>query len=184
MNGDPLFLLTLALRYAHILGAIAMMGGTIFARFALVPVLSEQKDPLKSELHEQVRRRWAKFVHISIALLLISGFANLGLASRYNFGDAGEYKALYNILGGVKFLLALPIFLFASFLTGKSNAARKFQAAGPMWMNVTLALALVMVLMGGFLRFVPRTLKSKAPAATSQVVPAENGPISLENRAS
>jgi len=53
-----------------------------------------------------------------------------------------------------------------------------------MWMNVTLALALVMVLMGGFLRFIPRTLKSKAPAATSQLVPAENGPISLENRAS
>lgn len=173
MNGDPLYLLTLALRYAHILGAITMMGGTIFARFALVPVLSQQSDPLKSELHEQVRRQWAKFVHISIALLLISGIANLGLASRYSFGDAGDLGKLYNITAGVKFLLALPIFLFASFLTGKSASARKFQASGPMWMNVTLALAVAMVLMGGFLRFIPRQLKAKEPAATSLQVPAE-----------
>ena len=36
---DPLFYLLLALRYMHILGAIMLMGGTIFMRFALAPVV-------------------------------------------------------------------------------------------------------------------------------------------------
>jgi uncharacterized membrane protein len=36
---DPLFWLLLILRYMHILGAIALMGGTIFMRFALRPVV-------------------------------------------------------------------------------------------------------------------------------------------------
>jgi len=45
---DTFFLLLLLLRYMHILGAIALMGGTIFMRFALRPVvvtlpLEEQK---------------------------------------------------------------------------------------------------------------------------------------------
>jgi len=36
---DPLFPVLLILRYMHILGAIALMGGTIFMRFALRPVV-------------------------------------------------------------------------------------------------------------------------------------------------
>jgi hypothetical protein len=72
----------------------------------------------------------------------------------------------YHMAVGIKFLLALPIFLIASFLTGRSATARRFQASPETWMNVNLALALTMVLIGGALRFVKRELKTARPAET------------------
>lgn len=113
-----------------------------------------------------------KFVMIAAALLLISGIANLGLAARYEF--AAPVGKLYNMIAGVKLILALPIFLFASFLTGRSETAKKFQANRVMWLNANLALAVLMVLIGGFLRFVGRDLKSekKEPAKTAMVDPS------------
>lgn len=167
---DSLFPVLLLLRYMHILGAIALMGGTIFMRFALVPVVPGLDEKSRAELHEGVRSRWAKFVMIAAALLLISGVANLGLAARYNF-DASVGNMLYNMLAGSKLILAMPIFLFASFLTGRSETAKKFQSNRVMWLNVNLALALLLVLIGGFLRFADRKLKNaeKEPVKTALV---------------
>lgn len=166
---DSLFPVLLLLRYMHILGAIALMGGTIFMRFALVPVVPGLDEKSRAELHEGVRSRWAKFVMLSAALLLFSGIANLGLAARYNF-DAPVGNMLYNMLAGSKLILAMPIFLFASFLTGRSETAKKFQVNRVMWLNVNLILALVLVFIGGFLRFAGRELKADKKAATTMVV--------------
>jgi uncharacterized membrane protein len=173
---DPLFPLLLLLRYMHILGAIALMGGTIFMRFALAPAAATLNDSAKADLHEQVRGRWAKFVMLAAALLLISGIVNLGLASRYEYGKVPYLPLPYSAVGGIKFILALPIFLFASFLTGRSALAQKFQANRVTWLNVNLALALVMVLMGGLLKFVPRQPK-KAAEPVSSVLVAPGGQI-------
>ena len=163
---DPLFPALLILRYMHIFGAIALMGSTIFMRFALHPSVQQLEGEAKANLPGLVRARWAKFVHLSIALLLISGLANLGLASRYQFTGVN-----YNMLAGIKFLLALPIFFFASVLAGKTKMARKFQANATFWMNVNLTLAVIMVLMGGFLRFADRQLKApKVDSKVAQVV--------------
>lgn len=167
---DSLFPLLIILRYMHILGAIALMGGTIFMRFALVPTVKDLDDKNRLALHEGVRSRWAKFVMLSAALLLISGIANLGLAARYDF-DAPVGK-MYNMISGIKLVLAIPIFLFASFLTGRSETAKKFQANRVLWLNVNLALAVLMVLIGGFLRFVGRELKiEKEPIKIALVMP-------------
>lgn len=165
---DPLFWLMLLLRYMHILGAITLMGGTIFMRFALAPTAARLDDKTRLSLHESIRSRWAKFVMIAAALLLISGLANMVLTPmNYELSGVVNNKQ-YNMIVGTKFLLALPIFLFASFLAGRSATAKKFQAQAPLWMNVNLGLALVMVLIGGYLKFAQRTLKSEAP----QEVPA------------
>src|SRR6186997_495827 len=106
---DSLFPVLLILRYMHILGAIALMGGTIFMRFALVPVVPGLDEKSRAELHEGVRSRWSKFVMIAAALLLISGIANLGLAARYEFSEPVG-KLWYNVLAGSKLILAMPIF--------------------------------------------------------------------------
>ncbi len=170
---DSLFWLMLVLRYMHILGAIALMGGTIFMRFALAPTVAGLDEKTRQNIHEQVRGRWAKFVMIAAALLLVSGIANMAITPMY-FEISGVVKdnGQYGMITGVKFILALPIFLFASFLAGRSATAKKFQANAPLWMNVNLALAMVMVLIGGFLKFAERTPKSEAaqerPAVTAR----------------
>ncbi|HZL88201.1 MAG TPA: hypothetical protein VFB96_07465 [Pirellulaceae bacterium] len=159
---DSLFWLLLILRYMHILGAIALMGGTIFMRFALAPTVASLDEKTRQNIHDQVRGRWAKFVMIAAALLLISGIANMILIPmNYELSGVVNNKQ-YNMIVGIKFILALPIFLFASFLAGRSATAKKFQANAPLWMNVNLALALVMVLIGGYLKFAQRTPKSEA----------------------
>jgi len=160
---DPLFPLLLTLRYMHILGAIALMGGTIFMRFALRPVVVQMQPEAKAVLHEQVRRRWAKFVMLATLLLLVSGIANLALASRYEFKPV--FGMSYHMVVGIKLLLALPIFFIAAILMGRTDLAKRFQEQAEFWMNVNLTLALVMVLIGGVLRFVPREPKPQRPGS-------------------
>jgi uncharacterized membrane protein len=160
MLDDKFFPLLLILRYMHILGAIMLMGGTIFMRFALAPTVATLDGGAKADLHEKVRSRWSKFVMLAAALLLISGLGNMGLASQYEFQPI--FGLSYNMVVGIKFLLAIPIFLFASFLAGRSATAKKFQDKAVFWMNVNLALALVMVLIGGLLKFVGRQPKGEA----------------------
>jgi uncharacterized membrane protein len=175
---DPLFPLLLLLRYMHILGAIALMGGTIFMRFALAPTVRELEPAVKAAVHEQVRSRWAKFVMLAAALLLISGITNLGLAARYKFEPV--FGMSYHMIVGIKLLLSLPIFLFASLLAGRSATAKKFQANAVFWMNVNLTLALTMVLIGGVLKFVRRELKADQPAVAAAVVEVDsNASIAL-----
>lgn len=160
---DPLFPALLALRYMHILGAIMLMGGTIFMRFALAPVVAGLDGAAKAAVHEQVRSRWSKFVMLAAALLLVSGIANMILFSSRRYEMETLWGMSYAMVTGIKFLLALPIFLFASFLSGRSATAKKFQANAVMWMNVNLALALAMVLIGGALKFVKRDYKDATP---------------------
>jgi uncharacterized membrane protein len=167
---DPLFPLLLILRYMHILGAITLMGGTIFMRFALRPVVVAMPPETKAATHEQVRSRWSKFVMLATLLLLISGIANLALAGRNEFEPLLGMPKGYHMVVGIKLLLALPIFFIAAILSGRSDLAKRLQANAELWMNVNLTLALVMVLIGGMLRFVerrPKVAEREKPAVAA-----------------
>jgi uncharacterized membrane protein len=153
---QPLDYILLVLRYMHILGAIMLMGGAVFARFAVVPTLKKLNPVDQETVHSELRRRWSKFVHISSFFLLVSGIANLGI-----YGAKYEFTTfpLYNMVAGIKFLLALPIFFIAALLTGRGKLAQKIQANTKYWLTVNLVLAVLMVLIGGGLRFAKRDLK-------------------------
>jgi hypothetical protein len=136
------------------------MGGTIFMRFALRPVVVQLQPEVKASLHEEIRRRWAKFVMIATVLLLVSGITNLALAGRYEYKPVLGMPKGYHMIVGIKLLLALPIFFIAAILMGRTSLAKRFQANAEFWMNVNLTLALAMVLIGGGLRFVWRQPKT------------------------
>jgi uncharacterized membrane protein len=163
---DPLWPLLLGLRYMHILGAITMMGATIFMRFALVPAIGTIPNDAQTQLHDSLRKSWSRWVMLATLLLLVSGIANLGLAARQDFSGLAT-NSTYNMLAGIKLLLALPIFFVAALLSGRTGLAKRVQAKRIFWLNICLLLGLVMVLMGGYMRFVQRTLK--APKTTSMV---------------
>jgi hypothetical protein len=173
---DPLFWLLLVLRYMHILGAIALMGGTIFMRFALRPVVVGMQPDVKAATHEQVRSRWSKVVILATLLLLISGITNLALAGRYQFEPV--FGMSYHMVVGIKLLLALPIFFIAAILMGRSALARRFQANAELWMNINLVLALVMVLIGGLLKFADRN--PKPPRAAEAAVATDPDAIASQ----
>ena len=75
-----------------------------------------------------------------------------------------RFKPLYFTgLEEGRIVFLMPLMEVRSFLTGRSATAKKFQANRVMWLDVNLALAVLMVLIGGFLRFVGRDLKGDKP---------------------
>ncbi len=171
---DPLFGLQLGLRYLHIFGAIILFGGSIFALFGVSPALAVFDSTTRGKLHEEIRLRWRWFAHASVTALLVSGIANLGLAPRYAF------EGPWSMLGGIKMLLALPVFFIAMLLTGSSAASRKFREKSHFWLTVNVVLGTIIVLIGGFMRYIPRELKVKAaapPTVNQPVEPATDKPV-------
>lgn len=154
-------IVALVSRWAHVFSAIALVGGTIFMRFALVPAVSESLDDATHEkLREKLLARWARWVHGGVALLLISGLINIMLIiQQYEIPNK-----LYHPLFGVKFLLALPLFGIASILVGKSERAQKMRQNMKLWLNVNLLLAVLIIGIAGGLKMMDRTPKTAVPA--------------------
>jgi uncharacterized membrane protein len=178
-----MFWTLLLLRYMHILGAITLMGGTIFAYFAASPGLAEMSEGDRTKAHAAIRARWNKFVMLATLLLLVSGLANMILTPR-NY-DLGDMKSAYSMWTGIKLVLALPIFYFAALLTGRSPLAQKIQANAKTYMALNLVLALSMVLIGGALRLIDRQPKDARPAQTTPAAQETFlGPFSATSRSS
>lgn len=144
-------------RWLHILAAITAVGGTIFMRMALVPSVAVLSPEQHTALHEQVRSRWIKFVMAAIAFLLVSGLYNF-IVKVKSHTIAPDYNGLYQMLFGVKFILALIIFFLASALTGRSPALAKIRQNAKLWLSVNMALAIIVVCISGVLRFIPTQL--------------------------
>lgn len=159
----------LVLRWLHILSAITLMGGTIFMRFGLHPALAAIPGETQAALKAAVRSQWAKWVMASSGFLLISGLVNTVITIK-TFTYPGTS---YHMLIGVKMLLALVIFFIASTLVGRSKNAEKFRESAVMWLNVNLVLAVIVVMIGGYLRLAPRVLKAETPEKPAARAPAE-----------
>lgn len=151
---DPTLLL---LRWAHILAAIIAVGGLAFARFGLLPAMSELDAANRDKLHDAIRRRWLPWVIGAITLLFASGLANFLLFNarvKAEGWDGGMWmrQTSYHALFGAKFLLAIVIFYFASALVGRGQGTQWIRDARATWLSVTLGLALAVVMISGWMR--------------------------------
>ena len=148
---------TLLLRWAHILAAIVAMGGLFFARFGLLPALTEVDAATRDRIHEAIRRRWLPWVIGAITVLLASGLANFlifnGRVKAEGWSDgAWMRQTSYHALFGAKFLLALVVFYFASALVGRGAGTQWIRNDRAKWLSVTLGLAVAVVLLSGWMR--------------------------------
>lgn len=168
MSGIELALLVL--RWLHVLSAIAMMGGAIFMRMALVPAAATLADDAHEQLRTALRARWAPVVMAAAGLLLLSGLANFGLTvAKFQFDKEVLPGRLYHMLFGVKFLLALPVLHIATLLVGRSETAQKARKNAKFWLTLNLVLATLVVCLGGVMRFAPRSPKQPASARLERV---------------
>ncbi|HNR31251.1 MAG TPA: hypothetical protein PKI11_10210 [Candidatus Hydrogenedentes bacterium] len=139
-----------ASRWAHILAAIVMLGGSVFLRFILMPSVSEA---FGQEGHARLRpvlmRRWRRVVHTCIALFLASGLYNYFMVTAPRHAGQPAYHALF----GIKFLLALAVFALASILVSGRERPSPVRANTPLWLGVTVGLAVATVLIGGIMKF-------------------------------
>jgi len=142
---DPLQLI---LRWLHIGPAIVLVGGTFFMLFVLHPATSVLADDQRANLRAAILKRWKMVVHFGVLLFLISGFYNyiVVLAPQHK-GDG-----LYHALMGVKMLLSVGVFFIAELLVGRTSLAEKLRQQLPKFLALNLALALAVILIGGFLK--------------------------------
>ena len=155
--------LNLAMRWLHIIPAIALIGGTIFMRFALVPAYEQLDDEQREKVQESVRRGWSRLLMPSIGFLLISGFVNTAnISIAYDF-PGGYYMPLL----GLKLFLAIAIFYIASLLAGRSEGAREFQQNQRKWLNINILLAILLVCIAGAMRLADREPKEDEDSATA-----------------
>ena len=142
MNID---IVALVSRILHILPAVVLVGGLVYQRFVYVPAIARMSEAERDELQTAMRRPWALLVMISTLLLLVSGLYNTARVSiDYQLPPA------YHALLGIKILLALAIFALSALLTGKTAAAVKMRQNQAFWLNVNLALAVVLICVAAF----------------------------------
>ena len=139
---------TLVLRWIHILAAMASFGGALYMRFALMPAAHESLDPpTREKLREALRARWARFVHGAIAVLLVTGLVNL-----VRFLMSSNLPAMpYHAILGIKLLLALVVFFVATVVVGKSPAFQRARQNMGGWLTGLIAATVIIVLLSGIL---------------------------------
>jgi uncharacterized membrane protein len=141
--------LTLAMRWIHILSAITMMGGSVFIGFILRGAAAEALDEASRQaLIASVRKRWKRAVMLLTTLLLVSGFYNYLMVTRF----AHDGQPQYHMMFGIKFLLSLAVFALAMFLVGSSGLGKKLQASEGAAVGVLIALATAVVLVAGYMK--------------------------------
>jgi uncharacterized membrane protein len=134
-------------RWTHIGTAIVLVGGTCFLRFVLAPAAAQLPEAEHVKLKEQVMNRWKRFVHIGIALFIVSGFYNfLAVQIPKHRGEGG----IYHMVIGVKILLAFAVFFFASSLVGRSKSFDGMRANAKFWQLVIILLSFLIVGISGY----------------------------------
>ncbi len=147
----------LIFRWLHILPAMAMVGGVIFMRLAYAPAIANLADDAREALQESVRKRWSVVVMASSGLLIITGIFNVWSVMSNAKVEGSYHGAIF-----VKILLALGIFFIASLLTGKSERAAGIRRNMKFWLNINLALAVIVVCLAGVLKMDPHAPRKPA----------------------
>ena len=168
---DLLEIVSLVSRWLHVIPAIALVGGTLFMRLSYVPATQEWE--ASAELREAVRKKWAKIVMISIALLLISGLYNSAVKSM-----GYELSPLYNGLLGIKILLGFAIFYLASVLSGRSDKAKAFRERELHWLNILCILMIATVMIAGYMKMSASEFpkKNKSTETAQKIAIDQNQP--------
>jgi hypothetical protein len=143
-------IISLISRWMHILPAIVMVGGAIFTQLVLCPAL-DGNDP-ENAIKQQIKRKWSKVIMGCALLLLLSGLYNAMVI----FGAEDKPAGMYHGLFGLKLILAFSIFYISSLLAGKSDAAKKFQEKEAFWGKLNMYAAIVVVLLAGGMKVMPR----------------------------
>lgn len=157
--------LLLVSRWVHLAAAFVAVGGVAYARFALTPSAAEVlDDDSHAKLHDAVRRRWSRVVHVCIGLLLLTGGLNFVLLAMPPKVEPMPYHAIF----GIKFLAALAIFFLATAISGKAPGFAKLRQKSGQWMVVILILGGLIILLSGVLNQVRGSgAKDTAPPATT-----------------
>jgi uncharacterized membrane protein len=167
---DGMFWTLLLSRILHIVGAIVLVGGVFYIRTIISPPNTPPGTGPVDQLFGGPRASWAKWVGIATALLIFTGFFNYIMIAKQH----EKLASSYHMIAGMKMLAAIAVFLLAALLAGRTSIADKLRQNWRTWLNVCLAIGLITVILGSFLRTYPRTPKLDAATPPQLIAPANN----------
>ena len=134
-------------RIVHVSTAIALVGGSVFTLFVLIPAVTRLSEESHADLASAIRDRWKRFVHIGVTLFLLSGFYNYVRAIDSHKGDG-----LYHALVGTKMLLAFVVFFLAAALVGRSAKLESIRTHRVFWLRVLVLFSAIIVAISGYVK--------------------------------
>ncbi|MDP1563756.1 MAG: hypothetical protein Q8M16_20430 [Pirellulaceae bacterium] len=146
---DTLLMVDIVSRVLHLLTAISLVGGSIYAAFVVGPVLRSLGGEKAGEVQSSLTNRWKMWVHGGIALFLLTGFYNY-IRAMPAHNEAGD--KIYHAFLGTKMLLAFGVMLIASGLVGRSRAFQFMRDSRGLWQTVLIFLAVVIVALSGYIK--------------------------------
>jgi len=138
--------ISILMRWAHIVSAVVLIGGIIYARLVAFPALAgaEEEDGAVP-LFERLTLRYRHMVYAAIAGLVVSGL--------YNFLMHRGHTPYFHMWFGIKVLLALHVFAGA-ILAVRSSHTHEQEAARARRMTGVIIVGLLIILISAYLRLI------------------------------
>jgi uncharacterized membrane protein len=144
-------LIPLLSRWAHIVGAVLAVGGTLFMYIALRGPLATELDSEKGPaFRDAVMNKWKHIVALAFVLVFGSGLYNYLAVTRHMHPDQPQYHMLF----GIKFLLAFVAFALMFIVTSTMAWSEKLRDKPVMW-HLTVLVSLAVILIAGYMKLMP-----------------------------
>jgi hypothetical protein len=142
MNSVLGAVLAVCMRWIHISSVVTLIGGFIYARFALFPALAKVPEPMRGEIGDRAVANFRPLLYTVMATILGSGL--------YNYLTKPFYPRFYHMWIGIKFLFVLHIFAVAVLYTipGAGEIKRK------RWLTGMVISGLIIIAISGYLRWI------------------------------
>ena len=134
------------MRWAHIASAAVLIGGLVYARVVVAPMLRESSPEERGEALDGLGNRFRPLVYAAIADLLASGL--------YNLLTHPGHTPYYHAWFGVKVLLALHVFAAAALAVRSSRAPNEEEARRLRRMTGAILTGMLAILIGAYLRLI------------------------------
>jgi len=128
-------------RWVHIVAVVTGIGGAFAMRYVFLPAVAEEEESRRVAIQRRARRSLAVIVPTAIGLLVVSGIVNLVRA----FTVPPTPPMAYQIVLGVKLLLALALFVFALMLVLPSEPPNAFQRRNRFWLTMIAHLGFLII---------------------------------------
>jgi uncharacterized membrane protein len=134
--------LAVSMRWIHITSVVTLIGGFIFARYALAPALAAVAQPERGSLGKKVVENYRALLYTVLVTLIGSGL--------YNYLSKAGYPPHYHMLIGIKFLFALHIFAVAVLYTNPDAEEAKRNR----WLTGMIVSGLIIIAISAYLRWI------------------------------
>lgn len=135
-------------QWLHVAAAVLAVGGVACIRFVVIPSIDLLDESARATFTESVHSRFRQIIGVSMALLMVTGLYNVGIAAAA--GQFADPCYLYPVIA--KIVLALVVFKIAFMLIVPGPAFSGIKARRKTWLLVNFVLGMVVILIAAYLR--------------------------------